>query len=163
MQITFKGEPKQLEGTQPIVGEKAPAFSAQNIQGKEVSLDTLKGEVAILSVFPDITTRVCDQQTRRFHEVASNLQGVKLVSISKNSKEELDQWCAANGIDMEMLHDDEAVFGKAYGVYMPEMDKLARSVFVVDEEGRLAYKEILSEGSNEPNYEAAVETAKDLV
>lgn len=163
MQITFKGESVELEGMQPAVGEQAPEFAAENTNGEKISSADLKGKVTILSVFPDITTRVCDKQTRQFHEVASNIDGVQLVSVSKNTEEELSQWCAANGIDMEMLHDDNTDFGKSFGVYMPSMDKLARSVFVLDEEGRVAYKEILAEGSHEPNYEAAVEAAKELV
>lgn len=163
MEITFKGEAKTLEGTLPTVGEQVPAFAIKNTSGEEVGSETLKGKVAILSVFPDITTRVCDKQTRRFHEVASEIEGVQLVSVSKNTEEELSQWCAANGIQMEMLHDDTSEFGKAFGVYIPEMDKLARSVFVLNQEGQLAYKEVVPEGSEEPNYEAAVEAAKDWV
>lgn len=163
MKITFKGEPIELEGTQPTVGEKAPAFSLKNTAGEEVSTESLAGKVTILSVFPNINTSVCDKQTREFNEVASDIEGVRLVSVSKNTNEELTEWCAAKGLQMEMLSDDGS-FGKAFGVYIPGVDLLARSVFVIDENGLVGYKEILPEsGGPEPNYEAAVEAAKDLV
>lgn len=163
MEITFKGTTVQLEGSELKVGDQAPAFALENLSGKQITTDSLKGKVTIISVFPKINTRVCDQQTRRFNEMASTIEGVRLISISKNDKDELSDWCAAEGLDMEMLVDDGS-FGKAFGVYMPEIDLLARSVFVLDETGLLGYKEILPEaGGPEPNYEAAVEAAKDLV
>lgn len=163
MEILFKGDPVQLEGPELKVGDKAPAFALKNTAGEEVTAESLKGKVTILSVFPNINTGVCDKQTRSFNEAASNLEGIRLLSISKNTQEEFTEWCAAKGIEMEMLSDD-GTFGKAYGVYMPGIDLLARSVFVLDEEGLVAYKEILPEaGGPEPNYDAAVEAAKDLV
>lgn len=162
MEVTFKGEPLQLEGSQPQVGEQIPDFSLKNVTGKEIKKSDMLGNVVILSVFPDINTRVCAAQTRRFHEEASTIPGVKLLSVSKNTKEEMTDWCAANGIQMEMLPDEKGEFGKAFGINIPKLDKLARSVFVVNQEGKLAYKEILAEMTDEPNYEAAVEAAKDL-
>ena len=63
MQITRKGIPTPVEGVQPEVGSKAPDFSIPNTDGGTTSLSDLKGKKAILSVFPDINTRVCDLQT----------------------------------------------------------------------------------------------------
>lgn len=163
MQLTRQGENIDVLGKLPEVGEKAPSFSLTSTDGKTVSSEDLKGDVVILSVFPDIATSVCDAQTRSFNEAASNLEGIRLVSVSKNSKEELQEWCAAKGLEMEMLPDADGSFGDAFGIKMDSIDKLTRSVWVIDQEGTLAYKEIVQEMTNEPNYEAAVEAAKDLL
>lgn len=51
-------------------------------------------------------------------------------------------------------------FGEAYGVIMKELRLLARSVFVVNAAGEIVYTEVVPEGSDHPNYEAAIEAAK---
>ncbi|MDB6352480.1 thiol peroxidase [Trichococcus sp. K1Tr] len=164
MQVTLKGEIIEVLGTQPVVGEKAPAFSLYNTKDEKVSLDDLRGSVVLISVFPDINTRVCDNQTRKFNETAANIEGVTLLSVSRNTKEELADWCSANGIDMQMLHDDNGEFAEAYGLKVPQMgNKLARSVFVIDKEGVLTYMEIVPEISTEPDEAAALAAAKNLL
>ncbi|MBP9976890.1 MAG: thiol peroxidase [Trichococcus sp.] len=164
MQVTLKGEPVEVLGTQPVVGEKAPAFSLYNTEDEKVALDDLRGSVVLISVFPDINTSVCDKQTRKFNETAADIEGLTLLSVSRNTKEELVNWCSANGIDMQMLHDDAGEFGEAYGLKVPKLgNKLARSVFVIDKDGILSYMEIVPEIATEPNEEAALAAAKNLL
>lgn len=43
---------------------------------------------------------------------------------------------------------------------MKELRLLARSVFVVNAVGEIVYTEVVPEGSDHPNYEAAIEAAK---
>jgi thiol peroxidase len=43
---------------------------------------------------------------------------------------------------------------------MKELRLLARAVFVVDANDKVTYVEYVSEGTNHPNYEAAIEAAK---
>ncbi|MGP6138844.1 MULTISPECIES: thiol peroxidase [unclassified Jeotgalibaca] len=163
MEITVKGKPTLVEGPLPAVGDVVSTFSLKNIKGETVTDETIKGQVTILSVFPDIATSVCDQQTRSFNEVASNIEGIRLVNVSKNTAEELNEWCAAKGLDIDMWTDTDGEFAKAFGVLMPELDKLARSVFVLTEDNEVAYRELVPEMAEEPNYDAAVEAAKDLL
>ena len=160
MQITRKGTPYQVAGKQTKAGDKAPDFSVKNLTGEMIHLSDLTGKVVLISVIPDIDTRVCAQQTRAFNEKASNIEGVQLVTISNNTKEQQTNWCAGEGLEMEMLHDTNVVFGDAYGLYMPELEKLARSVFVINANGVIVYQEIVSEMVDEPDYEAVIEAAK---
>lgn len=160
MEITRKGTPFKVEGTQPVVGEQAPDFSVKNLKAETIELKQFNGEVVLISVVPDIDTRVCAVQTKAFNTAASAIEGVQLMTISTNTKEQQENWCAGEGIEMEMLHDTDASFGKAYGLFVPEMNVLARSVFVVDASGKLIYKEIVSEMVDEPNYDKAIEVAK---
>ncbi|MGO4076383.1 redoxin family protein, partial [Staphylococcus aureus] len=54
-------------------------------------------------------------------------------------------------------------FGEAFGVYMKELRLLARAVFVLDPNGKVVYTEYVSEATNHPNYEKAIEAAKSLL
>ena len=162
MEVTLKGKPTELEGKQVVVGEKAPEFKLNNLEDKEISLSALKGQPVVLSIVPDINTSVCHIQTKRFNQEAANLEGVHLMTISSNTKEQQANWCAAEGVGMEMLHDPEKVFGKAYGLYIPEMDFLARTIIVIDAEGIVRYQEIVPEVAEEPNYDAALDFVKSL-
>lgn len=160
LEITRKGIKTVVEGTQPELNKKAPNFSLYNLDNHAVTLDSLKGKKAIISVFPDINTRVCDLQTLRFFNIASTLDNVAIVNVSNNTKEELKDWCALKEVSMEMLTDDNRSFATAYGLWMPEFERLARSIFVIDEMGTLIYSEIVPEMASEPNYDAAIQATK---
>lgn len=154
MEVTMKGSPAKLKGNQPIIGVKAPEFNLENLDGKMISLEKLKGNKVLLSVFPDITTSVCDAQTRHFFEAADDYDDLTIINISNNTKDQLKDWCATNNIDVEMLSDKDLNFADAYGLYIPDFDILARAVFLIDEDGLLAYKEVLEELTDEPDYDA---------
>ena len=156
MNVTMKGQEVNLIGTQPIVGEKAPDFTLKNLEDVSVSLAALRGMPILISVVPDIDTRVCSLQTKRFNQEAAKLSNVKFLTISNNTKEEQKNWCAAEGVDMEMLHDTDNTFGEAYGLLIKETKRLARSIIVIDETGSVSYVEVVPEISQEPNYDEAL-------
>lgn len=162
MIVTRKGNEVEIIGVQPKVGEKAPDFTLKNLADKEIVLSALKGKPVLISVVPDIDTRICSIQTKRFNQEAGAAEGVAFLTVSNNTKEEQSNWCAAEGVDMDMLRDTENSFGEAYGLFIPEMGRLARAIFVVDKEGILAYEKISQEISEEPNYIEALEKAKAL-
>ncbi|ASS92157.1 MAG: thiol peroxidase [Bacillaceae bacterium] len=160
--VTFKGNPVTLLGNEVKVGDKAPDFKVLANDLSEVTLADTKGQVRIISVVPSIDTGVCDAQTRRFNEEASKLDNVKILTISMDLPFAQKRWCGANGIENVQLLSDhrDASFGQAYGVLIKELRLLARAVFVVDSNDNVTYVEYVSEATNHPNYEAAIEAAK---
>ncbi|MEK4178181.1 thiol peroxidase [Aeribacillus sp. FSL K6-1121] len=160
--VTFKGNPVTLLGNEVKVGDKAPDFKVLANDLSEVTLADTKGQVRIISVVPSIDTGVCDAQTRRFNEEASKLDNVKILTISMDLPFAQKRWCGANGIENVQLLSDhrDASFGQAYGVLIKELRLLARAVFVVDSNNNVTYVEYVSEATNHPNYEAAIEAAK---
>ncbi|WP_339193213.1 thiol peroxidase [Aeribacillus sp. FSL W8-0870] len=160
--VTFKGNPVTLLGNEVKVGDKAPDFKVLANDLSEVTLADTKGQVRIISVVPSIDTGVCDAQTRRFNEEASKLDNVKILTISMDLPFAQQRWCGANGIENVQLLSDhrDASFGQAYGVLIKELRLLARAVFVVDSNDNVTYVEYVSEATNHPNYEAAIEAAK---
>ncbi|MBP3040384.1 thiol peroxidase [Bacillaceae bacterium Marseille-Q3522] len=160
--ITFKGNPVTLLGNEVKAGERAPEFTVLANDLSEVTLADTKGHVRLISVVPSIDTGVCDAQTRRFNEEAAKLDNVKVLTISCDLPFAQKRWCAAAGIEnLQTLSDHRDLsFGKAYGVAIEELRLLARAVFVIDSNDTVTYTEYVSEATNHPNYEAAVEAAK---
>ena len=144
----------------PVTSGAAPDFTLLDLKGNEIRLSELKKTV-LISVFPNINTRVCSLQTKHFNQEAAHHPEFGFLSISNNSAQEQRQWCAAEGVDMTILSDDGS-FGRAYGLLMetgPLKGRLARAVFVI-KAGEIVYHEILKETSEEPNYQAALDAAQ---
>lgn len=160
MEILLKGNPTAVEGTWPALNEDAPDFTVYDLNDQAVSKDSLKGKVVLISTFPNIDTRVCDIQTRKFFELAATLDDVLILNLSNNDKENLSNWCATQGVDSYMLRDVDQSFAHSYGIWLPELSHLARSIFVLNRDGVLVYSELVPEVTQEPNYEKAVEAAK---
>ncbi|MEH7462161.1 MULTISPECIES: thiol peroxidase [Bacillus] len=160
--VTFKGNPITLVGTEVKVGDQAPNFQVLANDLSPVTLETYKGAVKLISVVPSIDTGVCDAQTRRFNEDAASIENAKVLTISVDLPFAQKRWCAANGLENVVTLSDhrDLSFGEAYGVVMKELRLLARAVFVVDSNDKVVYVEYVSEGTSHPNYEAALEAAK---
>lgn len=160
MIVTRHGE-KVFEINPLSAGEVAVDFSLNDLSDKKVVLSELLDKPVIISVFPDINTSVCSMQTRQFNQLASENSNLNFLSISNNTKAEQENWCAAEGVDMTVLHDTENIFGKAYGLYAPEIDHLSRAVYVIKTDGTIGYSEILSEITDEPDYQAVLDYVKN--
>ncbi|AGK55202.1 thiol peroxidase [Bacillus sp. 1NLA3E] len=160
--ITFKGNPVTLLGNEVKVGEKAPNFSVLANDLSPVTLNDSKGSVRLISVVPSLDTGVCDAQTRRFNQEAAKLDNVKILTVSVDLPFAQKRWCGAAGIENVQTVSDhrDLSFGEAFGVAIQELRLLARAVFVIDSNDVVTYAEYVSEATNHPNYEAAVEAAK---
>ena len=86
MFITRHNNPYELKGELPTVGEKAPHFSLECIHGEIKTPESFAGSVTLISVVPDINTRVCDIQTKAFHKKMKEHPSIQLVTISKITK-----------------------------------------------------------------------------
>ena len=163
--ITFKGDPVELSGTPPQVGDQAPAFELVNTKMETVKLSDSDGKVRVISVIPSIDTGVCEAQTRRFNKALDAMpDNVVGFTISEDTPFAQARWCGAEGVSkMEMLSDFKGnTFGQSYGLYMPSMGLLARSVYIVDGEGKVQYFQLVPEMSSEPDYDAVLAKVKEL-
>lgn len=158
--VTFKGNPITLVGDEVNVGDAAPDFSVRSGLTDSVSLSSAKGKVVVLSVAPSVDTGVCATQLRTFNEQATGLSDdVEVWYITRDLVFALNRFCGAEGIERVTTLSDavEREFGDRYGLVMKELGLLARSVLVIDRDGKIAYREIVPEMVDEPNYDAAVE------
>ena len=53
--------------------------------------------------------------------------------------------------------------GRPFGVYLPELMFLARSVFITDAEGVIQHVDIVSEFTHEPEYDAAIDVLAEML
>ncbi|MCE5171032.1 thiol peroxidase [Paenibacillus profundus] len=163
---TLKGNPITLLGPELKVGDKAPDFQLNKSLVEAVSLKDLAGKVKLISVIPSIDTGVCDAQTRRFNEEAAKLgDNVAVLTVSVDLPMAQARWCGAAGVENVVMLSDykDNSFGEAYGVLIKELRLDMRSIFVLDVNDTVQYVEYLSEMTEHPNYEQAIEAVKSLL
>lgn len=166
VKVTFGGNPITLIGKEVKVGQAAEDFTVLSSALKPVKLSNYEGKVKIISVFPSVDTSVCSAQNHRFNKEASTLgDKIQIVGISNDLPFALGRYCGAEGIDrIVTLSDHKDVdFGLKYGFLIQELRLLTRGVIVVDKNNIVRYVEYVPEVTHEPNYDAAIKVAKELV
>ncbi len=163
--VTLKGNPIQTTGNIPAKGAEAPCFTAVKADLSEVSLCDLKGKRVVLNIFPSVDTGVCAQSVRQFNAKASEVDNTVILCLSKDLPFALGRFCGAEGLDKVVPASlfRNAEFDKAYGLGLvdgPLAGLLARSVIVVDTDGKVLHSELVPEIAQEPNYEAALAVLK---
>ena len=146
----FKDMPVHLSGDFIATGAAAPDFELVKTDLGTLSLSSLKGKRVILNIFPSLDTGVC---------------AMSVLAISKDLPFAHARFCTVEGIEnlvplSDFRHSD---FDENYGVLMadgPLQGLLARSVVVIDREGKVVYTELVPEITQEPDYDRAVEAAK---
>ena len=164
--ITFRGNPFTLQGNPVNKGDRAPDFRLLANDLSPRTLASYKGKTLIFSVVPSLDTGVCDLQTRRFNNEAAALgEHVRILTISCDLPFAQARWCGAAGVtQLETLSDHyDLSFGMAYGVVIKELRLLGRAIFVVAPDGTLAYSQLVSEVTHEPDYDAALNAVRSLL
>jgi thiol peroxidase len=156
-----------LEGPEIKVGDKAPDAELKKSLAEPLKLSDTTGSVRILSVVPSLDTPVCATQTRRFYQQLNELPGVKFMTISCDLPVAMTRFCGAENIDTEkmmVLSDHlKADFGKKFGTLIPDLRVESRAVFVLDKDDTVRHAQYVPEIGEEPDYEAAINCAKQLV
>ncbi len=164
MEITINGEKRQLVGNPPAVGDEFPHFNVFDKNGDKVKTRQLLGKITLLSVVPDINTPVCSIQTQRFNSTMGQFPEVNFLTISTNTTEDQQKWCAAEGVkNMKLVSDKEESFGYESKLLIPDEGILARSVWILDPDGKVVYRQIVTELTDEPDYEKAIAELKKLI
>lgn len=161
MNVTFNGNTLSLMGDQIKVGDMAPDFNLTNKDLNIVSLKDLKKGKKIFVVVPSLDTGVCDIESKKFNEKASSVDaGIYIISLDLPFAQV--RWTEAAGASNVTLLSDyrDRSFGMNYGSFIKELAILTRAVFVLDENDKVIYVEYLSEITNEPNYDAALNAVK---
>ena len=166
MSAKFKGSPVKLVGDEIKVGDFAPSVKLKGNDLGYVLVGGKKDKIQVLNVVPSLDTPTCQVQTKRFNTEAANLQNVEVFVISMDLPFAQGRFCSVEGIkNVRALSDfRNKEFGTKYGVLIddsPLSGLLTRAVFVIDESGKVIYREICEEITNEPNYEAALNAIKN--
>ncbi len=164
LKVTFAGGPVTIVGNLIKEGDKAPNFKVLSRELKPVSLSDFAGKTVIIAVYPSIDTGVCAAQNRKFNEEANKLENTIVLSISCDLPFAQARFCGAEGLNNIITLSDhkDLDFGAKYGFVIEELRLLTRGTVIIDKEGVVRYVEHVSEITEEPDYNKAIEIAKSL-
>lgn len=148
-----------LLGQQVNVGEQAPQFKVVDKNFAQVTLSDFQGQTLLISVVPSLDTGVCSIQTKRFNEEAAKLpENITILTISNDLPFAQKRFCDVEKIDgIKVLSDSVwRDFGVNYGLLIKDMGLLTRAMFVIDNRGKIVYKELVANISQHPNYDKAL-------
>ena len=161
--VTLKGNQVNTLGQLPKEGEQAPDVVLTGTDLSDFKLSDYKGKKVILNIFPSLDTSVCATSVRKFNEEVDKLDNTVVISASRDLPFAHQRFCANEGIENVVsgseLRED---FGDKYGVRIadgPMKGLFARSVVVIDENGKVTYTQLVPEITEEPDYKEAINAA----
>ena len=159
-ETALRGNPIHTNGELPRVGSAAPDFTLVGSDLGEVKLSDYAGRRVVLNIFPSLDTGVCATSVRKFNELAAGLDNTTVVCASADLPFAMGRFCAAEGIENVVVGSAlRSSFAEDYGVKLvdsPMAGLCARSVVVVDADGKVVYTELVPETTQEPDYDSAV-------
>ena len=167
--VTFKKDTVcNLIGNTINVGDMAPEVTVVNCDPmlQNEIIGGAQNKVQLIIVVPSLDTPVCDAETRKFNTEVSSIEGVNVKVVSMDLPFAAAKFCSTAGINNLDVCSDfrNKDFSNAYGVLLsdgPLAGVACRAIFVVDCLGKIAYKELVSEITADPDYEAAISAVKD--
>ena len=157
----LQGNLVHLTGNQLNIGDYAPEVKVVKYDLSEKKVGGKKDKIQILAFVPSLDTEVCATETRKFNEQISNFDNVDLTVISMDLPFAQKRFCSTEGIDKIDVASDyrEKQASKSYGVLIadsPLAGLSARAIFIVDKNGKIVYKEIVPEITQEPAYDKII-------
>jgi thioredoxin-dependent peroxiredoxin len=127
------------------VGDKAPAFSLSDADGKTVKLSDFTGRKVIVYFYPAASTPGCTKQACDFRDNITQLveAGLDVVGVSPDKPQKLAKFRDKEGLTFPLLSDPDREVLTAWGafgektMYGKTVQGVIRSTFVVDEKGRI--------------------------
>jgi thiol-disulfide isomerase/thioredoxin len=116
------------------IGQDAPEFALQDLQGKQVSLDQYKGQIVILD-FWATWCAPCKISMPVLDEMKEQYSG-KLTLLAVNQREPANivkEYVLRENVNSRVLLDKDGLIGEKYGVVGIPM------VVVIDQNGKVRY------------------------
>ncbi|MEN3028662.1 MAG: thiol peroxidase [Aquificaceae bacterium] len=165
--VNLKGNPVTLSGPSLKVGDPAPVAYVVTKDLQEVAVGGASDKVQVIVTVPSLDTPVCEAETKKFNELMSGMEGVAVCVISMDLPFAQKRFCESFNIgNVTVASDFRYGDMEKYGVLVAEgvlKGILARAVFVVDRQGKIAYIQLVPEITQEPNYEEVVAKVKELL
>ena len=135
---------------QPEIGHLVPDFTLPGVvladgtaDRRDFTLSQHRGRPVVLAFYPGDETPMCTRQMCSYsNELAQfNELGAVVWGISPQGVDSHERFARNQGLTFPLLADESKTAVKAYGISLPGLG-LRRSVFIVDAEGRLAWKHV---------------------
>lgn len=163
--IHLRTEPFNTHGELPKIGDLAPDFIATKTDLSTVSLSEYAGKPVLINVYPSIDTDICFSSVKKI-QTSLNDKVVKLcisMDLPFALKRVSEGECLKDVILLSDFRNRE--FGDLFGLSIadgPLAGLLARAVIVLDANHKLVYKELVSDISTPPNYQAAFSSLESV-
>ncbi|WP_025145827.1 redoxin domain-containing protein [Pedobacter jeongneungensis] len=143
------------------VGDTAPDFKLYSSDLTEVSLSAFKGKKVIIHFFPMAFTGTCTEQLCTMRDNFSYYEGIdaQVIGISVDSPFSLAKFKEEQNYQFPLLSDFNKEVSAAFGAFYDEFffglkGVSKRAAFVIDEEGKIAYAEVLENAKDLPDFKA---------
>jgi peroxiredoxin Q/BCP len=128
------------------VGDKAPAFSAKDQDGRSVKLSDFKGRKVVLYFYPKDDTTGCTAEACAFRDRLPEFErlGVAVLGVSPDSEASHRKFADKYSLPFTLLADPERKIVEAYAawgekkLYGRSYMGTLRKTYLIDEKGRVA-------------------------
>ena len=126
-------------------GQKAPAFSLKDQDGKTVKLSDFKGQNVVLYFYPKDNTPGCTTEACDFRDNQAALKkaGAVVLGVSMDSEASHKKFIQKQSLNFPLLVDADHAVAEAYGawgeksMYGKTFMGLIRSTFLIGPDGKL--------------------------
>jgi thioredoxin-dependent peroxiredoxin len=133
-----------LATSNPQEGSTAPDFVLPDGNGEDWRLSDSRGKVVVLLFYPGDETPICTRQMcsvrDRWEDYAAT--GAEVVGISTNTVESHKSFAENHELPLRLLADVDRKVADMYGAQSLIPGKVARSVFVIDAQGVIRYRDV---------------------
>ena len=149
-------------------GDKAPAFSGKDQDGKKVTLSELKGKKVVLYFYPEDDTPTCTIQACNLRDNYALLkkEGFTILGVSPDEEKKHKKFEAKYDLPFTLVADPEHTIIDKYGVwgekilYGRKYMGLHRTTFLIDEKGII--RKIFLRPKNKQHAEEIVQAWKEV-
>ena len=125
-------------------GAAAPDFALPDAEGNLWRLSEHRGKVVVVLFYPGDETPICTRQMcsirDRWEDYAAN--GAEVVGISTDSVASHKAFAEHHDLPLRLLSDADRRVADLYGANSLVPGKVARSVFVIDANGMIRYRDV---------------------
>lgn len=126
-------------------GQKAPDFTANDQNGKSISLSDFSGNDLILYFYPKDDTPGCTAEACSFRDNYQALlgQGFQILGVSTDDEKSHQKFVTKYSLPFPLISDTDKKIVEAYGVwveknmYGKKYMGVARKTFIVDKNGMI--------------------------
>lgn len=161
--VTFQGNEVKINGSLPAVGSIAPDFTLAASDLADKTLDSFKGKTKILSIVPSLDTAVCAASARAFNKKAGSKEGIVVLNVSADLPFAASRFCSSEGLNnvvtLSTFRSPE--FLNDYGIGISEgplAGLTARAVLVLDPENKVVHSQLVTEITEEPDYDSVMKS-----
>jgi peroxiredoxin Q/BCP len=139
--------PSEPKSNELKVGDKAPAFSLKNTEGKTVKLSDYKGKKVVLYFYPKDDTPGCTKEACGFRDDFAQLKkrGVEVIGVSGDDQNSHQKFTEKYSLPFTLLSDPDHEMMEKYGawgeknMYGKKSMGVLRITYIIDEEGKIAH------------------------